>query len=313
MGAALGGTELAKKWLYENVSNDLLDQVNIVSRPDDMKDDLPNILWVHDLPADMPFLADRSAKNRFAGIVFVSSWQQTVFFMNMNVMYSESTIIRNAIYPIKEEEKLDDGKIRLIYHPTPHRGLELLIPVFSDLCNKYPNLHLDVFSNFDLYNRPESNKSFESLYETCRSHPNITYHGTQSNDTVREALAQAHIFAYPCIWRETSCISAMEAMSARCLIVAPEYAALPETLSNFNISYNWTERPVEHMHAFAAALERAIAGLEDKCIADLLDMQKSYADTFYSWSLRGLQWESYLRSIVNNPRPRLNSGGLQWN
>ena len=41
----------------------------------------------------------------------------------------------------------------------------------------------------------------------------MTYHGFKPNDVVRKALSEAHIFAYPSIWVETSCISAIEAMS----------------------------------------------------------------------------------------------------
>lgn len=315
MGKAMGGTELTKKWLFENVNAELLSKVNIVSRPDDMKQGALNVLWVHDLPADMPFLASQAAKNQFAGIVFVSSWQQTVFFVNMGVKYSESTVIRNAIRPIPKQEKQDDGEIRLIYHPTPHRGLEILVPVFTELCKKYDNLHLDVFSNFDIYNRSESNAPFEPLYDICRKHPNISYHGSQPNDVVRDALAQSHIFAYPCIWRETSCISAMEAMSARCLVVAPEYSALPETLANFNVSYGWTENMNDHAKRFSIALEKAILSINAKETEILLDEQKHYADKFYNWETRKVQWEQYLLDLTSNIGSFTMSGkrGLQWN
>ena len=304
----MGGTELAKRWMAENIDQDLLDTINIVSRPDDYKPDANNVLWVHDLPADMPFLASARERDMFKEIVFVSSWQQTVFFMNMGVPYSESTVIRNAIYPIEKAEKPDDGKVRLVYHPTPHRGLEILVPVFVELCKKYDNLHLDVFSSFDLYSRPEANKPYEELFKACDEHPNITYHGTQPNKVVRDALRDAHIFAYPCIWRETSCISAMEAMSARCVIVAPEYSALPETLANFNISYGWTESVRDHATRFSAALERAIesAGKLD----DHLDEQKAYCDKFYSWERRAPEWEAIIKEIQSGKVKK--KRGLQW-
>lgn len=309
--AAHGGTELTKQWLYEHVDNDLLSKVNIVSRPDDMKDGEKNILWVHDLPADMPFLASPAQKNLFAGIVFVSSWQQTVFFMNTGVMYSESTVIRNAITPIPDHKKPEDGKIRLIYHPTPHRGLEILVPVFIEMCEKYDNLVLDVYSNFDIYDRPEANENFEPLYEACKNHPKINYHGSQPNSVVRDALQSSHIFAYPCIWRETSCISAMEAMSARCLVVAPDYAALPETLANFNLNYSWSEIASEHVERFSSLLEKAIQEISGQEVQKRLDEQKKYADTYYNWSTRASEWERYLSYIIEKPQRK--RGGLQWN
>lgn len=308
---AQGGTELLKKWLFENVDNDLLNQINLVSRPDDMSSSDNNILWVHDLPADMPFLASTKDRQLFKGIVFVSSWQQTVFFMNMGVQYSESAVIKNAIYPITLTSKPNDGIIRLVYHPTPHRGLELLVPSFIELCKKYNNLHLDVFSSFAIYNRPEIDEAYTEIYNICKEHPSITYHGTQSNDVVREYLGKADIFAYPCIWRETSCISAMEAMSAKCLVVAPEYAALPETLAGFNIGYSWTEQLDVHIERFTNALDSGIQKIKNNEINDLLDMQKKHIDAFYNWDVRAKEWESYLKSTLTSAR--IKKGGLQWN
>lgn len=313
MKVPMGGTELAKKWLYEHVDSSLLSKVNIVSRPEDFKQDELNVLWVHDLPADMPFLAAQSARDLFAGIVFVSSWQQTVFFMNMGVKYSESTVIRNAIQPVNNVDKGNvDRQVRLVYHPTPHRGLEILVPSFIELCNEYANIHLDVFSSFDIYGKPEANAQYEDLYSVCRAHPQITYHGSRSNSEVRDALAKSHIFAYPCIWRETSCISALEAMSARCIVVAPDYAALPETVGTYSMSYSWTDDTDEHKLVFTNKLREAIEELHTGHVQERLDHQKWYVDTFYNWDVRSAQWESYLEQIVNNQRPK-KKRGLQWN
>lgn len=306
-----GGTELTRRLLHEVADRDLLDAVNIVSRPDDYKAGAKNVLWVHDLPRDMPFLASASSRRGFDGIAFVSSWQQTVFFMNMGVPYSESTVLRNAVHPINGEKKTTDGEVRIVYHPTPHRGLEILVPVFTSLCEKYDNIYLDVYSNFDIYGRPELNEPYEPLYELCRSHPKITYHGSHPNDIVREALLCADIFAYPCIWRETSCISAMEAMSAGCLIVAPNYCALPETLANFNVSYAWTEDVAAHAGRFSAALSSAIESVKSADVQTHLAEQKRYADKFYSWKARAPEWNAYLGDVLSASRKK--RGGLQWN
>lgn len=308
-----GGTELLLEGLAERLDSSLLEQVQIVSRPVNIDDSRKTILWVHDLPADMPFLADSSSRLQFDGIVFVSSWQQQVFNINAGVPYSGSTIIRNAIEPIEVDKKPDDGIIRLIYHPTPHRGLEILVPVFVELAKKYNNIHLDVFSNFDIYARPELNTKYEKLYDICRSHDQITYHGTQPNSVVRDFLAKSHIFAYPSIWRETSCLCAMEAMSAKCAIIAPNYGALPETLANFGLAYDFNENHQVHSQMFASALESTILTVNDEHISRLLDLQKLYADSFYSWESRIPQWEIYIKHITESRSNRRPRGKLIWN
>jgi hypothetical protein len=37
-------------------------------------------------------------------------------------------------------------RIKLIYHTTPHRGLQILVPVFEKLCEWHDDIELDVFS-----------------------------------------------------------------------------------------------------------------------------------------------------------------------
>jgi glycosyltransferase involved in cell wall biosynthesis len=306
-----GGTELMLDALIKRLDPKLLEQVNIVSRPEDIDETKKQVLWVHDMPADMPFIATAAGRSRFDGIVFVSSWQQQIFNLSAGVPFTGSTVIKNAIEPIKRIPKPDDGVVRLMYHPTPHRGLQILVPVFVELCKKYDNLHLDVFSNFDIYARPEMNKQFEELYEVCRAHEKISYHGTQPNSLIRTALQQAHIFSYPSIWRETSCLCAMEAMSADCVTVAPNYGALAETLANFSVTYDFSENLQTHARSFSDALEQAILNINTDETRSLLDFQKSYADTFYSWESRIEQWNSYLTSIIKAPKKKI--GGLTWN
>ena len=312
MSIPFGGTELMRNSLIERIDPSILESVEIVTRPEHITDSpKKKVLWVHDMPADIEFLGALAGRAKFDGIVFVSSWQQQIFNLNMGVLFSESAVIKNAIEPIDKHEKLNDGTIRLIYHPTPHRGLELLIPVYIELCKKYDNLHLDVFSNFDIYARPEMNERYEEPDEVCRTHEKITYHGSVENSAIRAALQKADIFAYPSIWRETSCLCAMEAMSARCLTVAPNYGALSETLANFSIAYDWSENARDHAQKFSQHLELAIETVHSEKTAELLEMQKAYADKFYSWDSRIAQWEAYLLSIINKPKKKV--GGLTWN
>jgi UDP-glucose:(glucosyl)LPS alpha-1,2-glucosyltransferase len=296
----LGGTELQRDWLLENLPSEILDRVQLMCRPEELDPNKVKVLWVHDMPLDVPFLANANTRACFAKIVFVSGWQQTVFNINAKVPYSDGVVIKNAVYPIPRAEKSKDV-IRLVYHPTPHRGLQILVPVFERLAEKYDNIRLDVFSNFDIYARGHLNAQFEPLYERCRQHERITYHGSQPNDVVRDALSKSHIFAYPCIWRETSCMAAMEAMTARCLVVAPDYGALSETLANFNLSYNWTENQLEHEKIFEKKLSDAIEMIQERqeSTENLLNAQKEYADCFYNRDTRINQWIDFLSTTEN--------------
>jgi UDP-glucose:(glucosyl)LPS alpha-1,2-glucosyltransferase len=298
---AKGGTELIHAELERRLSPELLSKFQIIpSRVRDLDPERKSILVLHDLPSDpeSEHLRAKESRDRFAGIVCVSHWQANMYNLTLNVPFSELTVIQNAIEPIGIIPKPDD-KIRLIYHTTPHRGLGILVPVFEHLAQIHPDIELDVFSSFNAYGWPERDAPFEELFERCRQHPRINYHGFKENAAIRVALQKADIFAYPSVWPETSCIAAIEAMSAGCTVVCPSYAALPETCANFAWMYPFTEVAQDHANRFAGQLHNAI--IETRRVkqeGDLsrMNFQRNYFNNFYGWNYRQHQWEQYLAS-----------------
>jgi hypothetical protein len=187
----------------------------------------------------------------------------------------------------------------LIYHSTPHRGLEILVPVFIELCKHHDNLQLDVYSSFNLYGWGQRDAEYQKLLKICQDHPNIKYYGTVSNDDLRIALCNADIFAYPSIWQETSCLSLIEAMSAKLLCVHPNLAALPETSMGLTWMYQWNEDKQSHAQQFFQVLHQAINVMtneRDKVKFDL-DLQKVQVDRNHNWQGKALEWTALLESL----------------
>ena len=297
---AQGGTELMNKALYERVDNALLDQFNIIkSRVREISNDKPNILWLHDLWSDpeAQHLKDPKSRLHFARLVFVSNWQLGTYNMGLGVPYHESIVLKNAIDPIPLVEKSKD-QIRLIYHTTPHRGLQILIPVMQELAKHHGDaIHLDVYSSFEAYGWKDRDEPYLDLFEVARQHPNMTYHGFQPNDVVRKALQEAHIYAYPSIWQETSAISVIEAMSAGCEVVCPNLAALPETTAGFAQMYQYSEDMNHHANVFANVLHQAIIKHRDEDNQNKLRFAKNYIDNFYNWDVRAAEWTGLLKAL----------------
>ena len=297
---AMGGTELMNKALYERVDNDLLDEFYIIKsrvRWTDQKK--PNILWLHDTWDDpeVQHLKEKESRDKFAKLVFVSNYQLATYNMALGVPYQNATVLRNAIDPIEYKEKGKDT-IRIIYHTTPHRGLNLVVAAVNAIAKEMGDkIHLDVYSSFEAYGWKERDKPYEDLFEEIKKHPQMTYHGYQPNDVVRKALQEAHIFAYPSVWPETSCISAIEAMSAGCEVVCPNFAALPETTGNFARMYQFNEDMNEHANVFANQLYNAIIQHFDDNLQKKLMFQKNWVDNFYNWDLRAAEWTDMLQNI----------------
>ena len=299
---ANGGTEMMRNQLYSRVDPDLLDKFQIIcSRVRWIDPKKPTILWCHDTWDDpeSQHLKEEERRARFEKFVFVSNYQLSTYNLALQVPYAQSFVMQNAIEPIELKDK-DKDQIKLIYHTTPHRGLNVAVAAIMELAKNYGDkIHFDVFSSFEAYGWKERDKEFEDLFNNIKEHPQMTYHGYQPNEKVREALQEAHIFAYPSIWPETSCIAAIEAMSAGCQIVCPNYAALPETTANFATMYQWSEDIQFHANVFANMLNAAIQNHYDENTQRKLLYQKNYTDNFYNWDLRANQWTGFLQGLSN--------------
>jgi glycosyltransferase involved in cell wall biosynthesis len=301
---ARGGTELMQERLHGTLPADLLSKFQIIpSRVRDIDPDKKVILWLHDLPNDpeSQHLKDPELRKRFSKIITVSDWQMQMYNLMLGVPYNECVVIKNGITPIDIEKKEFDGTVRLIYHTTPHRGLEILIPVFEKLCESHDNIVLDVFSSFSIYGWSQRDASYQHLFERCRNHPKINYHGAVSNERIREELKRSHIFAYPSIWPETSCLAAIEAMSAKNIVVCPNYAALPETTVAFSDLYQWNENPNEHAGKFYSVLNTAIESIKAKGPDETrLGFQKAYIDAVHGWEDNiSKRWEALLNGLLS--------------
>ena len=301
---AMGGTELMKYALYDKLPNELLDKFQIIpSRFRGLEEGKKPIYWVHDLALDpeMEHLKNKGWE-RFDGIVCVSHWQRQQIENYLGVPASKMHVLQNAIEPIPEHEKPDPKEcVNIIYHTTPHRGLDLLYPVMEWIEKQFPdiNWHLDVYSSFGIYGWEERDKPYQELFQKIKDHPKMTYHGFVPNEEVHKALQKAHIFALPSIWPETSCIALIEAMSAGCICVHSSLAALPETAANWTLMYDYTEIPNDHCTRHALTLADAIRLVDEPNMLERLKMQKAYIDGYYSWDVREKQWEVYLTSLLS--------------
>lgn len=302
-----GGTEQMRDRLLKYVDKSLLEKVAIhFSRPKELYTDVPNILYCHDLADDPAVNSLFDTAEQYDYFVFVSYWQRDQFIARFALPYSKCIVIQNAIETEFDPTfKKNTDQIRFIYHTTPHRGLELVYPIFDRLCDYYDNIHLDVYSSFSVYGWEARDEPYKVLFEKIKKHPHMTYHGAKSNEEVLKALKSAHIFLYPSIWKETSCIALIEAITSGCICIYPSYGALSETgsLSSNMGMYEYTENIQDHV-GVAMNFANWILSEQKKdpeFIHTLTNASTSRISPHTIRSFKG-DWDSLLAKVIGNKK-----------
>lgn len=303
---SMGGTERLTQTLAERLGKDVLADFQIVSsRVRELDEDKIRIFWAHDLPGDpeSEFLKNKNKFSQFHLYVFVSNWQMQAYLQQYQIPWSKCVVLQNAIDPIEKHDKPDHNEqLNLIYHTTPHRGLNIAAAVFDKLAEKHKNLHLDVYSSFKIYGWEERDEPYSEVFKRIDNHPQATNHGTVPNSEIREALKKSHIFGYPCVWPETSCMSLMEAMSARNLCVHSNFAALPETSANWTNTYQFQEDQSQHASAFYSMMDGIITNYDS--FVTRTESAASYANIFYGWEQRLNEWRALLAMLKDGIEDR---------
>lgn len=301
-----GGTEQMAERLVRDVDSDVLSKFHITfSRIREDSSGLIKIFYAHDLHNDPEAgkLANPAVLAQFEKVICVSEWQAQMYNLALGIPYHKMLVMTNGIEPFEDyKSRPKDGPIKLIYHTTPHRGLGILVPVFEHLAQFHDDITLDVYSSFGIYGWESRDEPYKELFERIKAHPQMNYHGWKPNSDVREALRESHLFAFPSIWPETSCIAAIEAMCAGCQIVHPNLAALPETTAKLTYSYPYSEDMNEHANIFATALNGAINDIKNsrETFENNTKFVASYANGVYNWSRIANQWSQGLKGLYEN-------------
>ena len=299
---AMGGTELSALSLFDRLEVPLMQEFQIIhGRIRELDETKIRIAVMHDLPEDPECskLKDNNFRNKFHKIVYVSNWQYNRFQEVLGIPYSENdVIIENGISIINPNPNKNNDVINLIYTSTPQRGLGILVPVFEALQKSFSNIHLHVFSSFNIYGWENMDEPFEKLFDKCKENPGITYHGFQPYEKVREQLSNSHIFAYPSVWQETSCRALMEAMSVGLLCVHPNFGALPDTAGGLNMMYQGDADPNIHANIFFNALYGAIEQLQSGNLTSYMNYVKTYTDNRFNIDKIASKWDFVMRDLL---------------
>ena len=290
---SFGGTELTTLELWSHLSQKYkTDYQWVISRlyDDDMQTVLPKIWWFHDLAGDPchKLLETNNGYTNFEKFIFSSHWQMMTFISRYGLPTTKCEVMKTAIFPHDHYDKPKEDKLNLIYCSTPQRGLHILANSLNELDRD--DWHLHVYSSYSVYGWKENDQPYKELFDHIEANPNMTLYPSVIGRPLREEWKDMHIWTYPCIWEETSCRTAMEAMSARTVMLTNNLGALPETCSDHAIMYPYVKDEIEHCYRFADELDKLMDNYWESETLDIINRAKKHADKYYSWEYRAPKW-----------------------
>ena len=295
---SFGGSENQFRLLLKNLPDESFKDINLIlnsTNYDLLEKDKINILWMHHFvnQKEAKNLGSKEFINQLDWIVYNSNWNLDQHIKYFQLPKNKTIVIKNAIEKINFVEKPLD-KINLIYHTTPWRGLKILLKVFKDLnLNK---VELNVCSSTIIYGKKFDSllgKNYKELFDECKNTKNVNYFGFLKNEKIIEKLKKMHIFAYPSIWPETSCIAAIESMAAGCEVVTTNLGALNETCSPFGKLINFEKTPEELEIKYREVLLDSIKNFWSTSTQKKLKLQREKINDIYSWNVRSIEWKNF--------------------
>lgn len=185
-----------------------------------------------------------------------------------------------------------------IYSSFPNRGLIVLLKMWPKIIERYPQATLNIFTDVnnkwanDFY--PEELQEirntldlYKELYPTS-----VINNGWVSKKVLSTQWKQSSIWFYPCKFKETFCLTAMEAALTKTLAITNDLAALQDTVGSRGIVIPGDASLQEWQELAFSKICDVLDNPESPLISNLIEQN-------YSWALNH-SWKDRANDLLTN-------------
>lgn len=181
-------------------------------------------LWCHDVIPMTDTYIFQTHPTKFGGIIVLSKWQKNIINEMTGIPENKIILSRNAIYSERFDKKISKIPYQFIYSANYSRGLPKLVEMIQKIKKIFPETTLKIFTEID--DIPQE------LMNTIKSCDYISLNPRVSQEQISQEYLESDIWLYPTDFKETYCITALEAMRAGCLVACTGLAGLKTTVSD---------------------------------------------------------------------------------
>jgi len=217
------------------------------------------------------------------------------------------------------EETYKKEKHKFIYSSFPNRGLLILLQMWPSIIEIQPKASLHIFCDVDgkwVNNVAKDQiQIIKQLLNHYKNNPDyhVNYHGWVNKQTLADAWLSADIWFYPCTFKETFCLTALEAALTRTFIISNDLAALKNTVGDRGIivpgdpyTKEWKEK----------ALEKIASIVQPSNIDEMITTIKNpLIERNYKWAMN-LSWKNQAENLMTKyilPQSKIQYKGFYSN
>ncbi|MBF0334700.1 MAG: glycosyltransferase [Alphaproteobacteria bacterium] len=151
-------------------------------------------------------------------------------------------VTRNGIIPEQFDQTVERHPFTIAYGSDYDRGLLAVLELWREIRRHLPEARLRVFYGWQVYDEKIATmrrngdpnladwEAQKRRIEELMGQDGVTHLGRLGHDAVAREFLHAAVWAYPCQFPETSCITAMKAQAGGAVPVIIPVAALAETV-----------------------------------------------------------------------------------
>lgn len=181
---------------------------------------------MHDVPTEMQYYTADALKG--VKLFVKSEYHRSLF----DLPKEQTIVIPNGV-DLGQFKAPQKTKNNLVWTSSYDRGLENLLEMWPDLKKEVPDITLDCYYGFELYDttpwgKKPSGQAWKRKMQELLKQDGVTDHGRVGTEEVAKGYLKADVFAYPSGFPEIDMISLTKAMAAGCVPIATQTGAVKE-------------------------------------------------------------------------------------